>query len=199
MSSEKGRSLGRVVTNHEAPYPRQVFVWENYLYTCGPCNGPKNDKFAVFDPVSGETNHITRTTAAVAISAPTGDPLLIDPRREDPLHFFELDLVDTFEFVPAFGLVSRDRQRAIYTRDILRLNERDLLIEARRSAYGSYVARLKEYIAERGTASVQALEIFVLGIRRMGHPTVWKEIQRQQNRIQSLTVLFRAAPEALEW
>src|SRR5437867_3043275 len=21
-------------------YPEHVFVWENYLYSCGPCNGP---------------------------------------------------------------------------------------------------------------------------------------------------------------
>ncbi len=180
-------------------YPGQVFVWENYLYACGPCNGPKNSKFAVFDPLSGAIIHITRAMASVATSTPVGDSLLIDPRREDPLHFFELDIVDTFQFVPAFGLPARERERAIYTRDILRLNERDLLIEARRSAYGSYVARLKEYIAERASASVRALEIFVLGIKRMGHPTVWKEIQRQQSRIRSLTTLFRAAAEALDW
>src|SRR5437764_1421089 len=24
-------------------YPEYVFVWENYLYACGPCNGPKNN------------------------------------------------------------------------------------------------------------------------------------------------------------
>lgn len=24
-------------------YPEVVFAWANYLYTCGPCNGPKNN------------------------------------------------------------------------------------------------------------------------------------------------------------
>ena len=26
-------------------FPDQTFVWENYLYACGPCNGPKSDQF----------------------------------------------------------------------------------------------------------------------------------------------------------
>ncbi len=29
-------------------YPELVFAWENYLYACGPCNGPKQNKFHVF-------------------------------------------------------------------------------------------------------------------------------------------------------
>src|SRR2546426_12783509 len=28
-------------------YPELAFAWENYLYACGPCNGPKNNRFAV--------------------------------------------------------------------------------------------------------------------------------------------------------
>ena len=28
-------------------YPREVFQWANYLYACGPCNGPKNNRYAV--------------------------------------------------------------------------------------------------------------------------------------------------------
>ena len=26
-------------------YPEVVFAWMNYLYACGPCNGPKNNQF----------------------------------------------------------------------------------------------------------------------------------------------------------
>ncbi|MFZ3374297.1 MAG: hypothetical protein WA183_01955, partial [Chthoniobacterales bacterium] len=84
-------------------YPGEVFVWENYLYACGPCNGPKNNKFAVFDPVTGAMTQITRQWIATATQPPLGNPVLIDPRHEDPLHFFELDLRDTFQFIPAFG------------------------------------------------------------------------------------------------
>ena len=28
-------------------YPEVVFVWENYLLACGPCNGGKNNRFSV--------------------------------------------------------------------------------------------------------------------------------------------------------
>jgi hypothetical protein len=125
---------------------------------------------------------------------------VINPRLENPLHFFELDLVDTFQFVPAVGLDPRERERALYTRRILRLNQRDLLVQARRTAYGSYVARLKEYVADKAEGKdVLVLQRCIDALKRMDHPTVWKEIQRQQGRIASLQTLFMAAPEALGW
>ena len=34
-------------------YPEFVFVWDNYLFACGNCNGPKSSRFAVFDAVGG--------------------------------------------------------------------------------------------------------------------------------------------------
>jgi hypothetical protein len=181
-------------------FPNEVFLWENYLYACGPCNGPKNNKFAVFDLETGNVVHITRLWAATATAPPTGDPVLIDPRQEDPLHFFELDLRDTFQFVPAFELNALERQRAVYTEQILRLNERDLLVQARKTAYGSYVARLKEYVAEKkNNPNSPRLSLYVRGLQRMDHPTVWREIQRQRQRINVLSKLFEDAPEALEW
>jgi|ERR1700686_3029618 len=181
-------------------YPEQVFVWENYLYACGPCNGPKNNKFAVFDPASGLLSEITRAQALAGTGPPKGDPVIIDPRKEDPLSFFELDLRDTFQFVPAYGLPYRQKQRALYTSRILRLNERDLLVEARRTAYGSYVARLKEYTTEKAKSPTsKKLALYIEGLRRMDHPTVWKEIQRQNARFPSLALLFNEAPEALGW
>jgi len=33
----------------KALYPDACFKSENYLYNCGPCNGPKNNKYAIFD------------------------------------------------------------------------------------------------------------------------------------------------------
>ncbi len=35
-------------------YPERVFSWQNYLYACGPCNGPKNNDFKVFAHETGE-------------------------------------------------------------------------------------------------------------------------------------------------
>jgi hypothetical protein len=181
-------------------FPERVFVWDNYLFACGPCNGPKNTRFAVFDPQTGGLTEIGRLDTAGLANSPPGDDVMVNPRKEDPLLFLELDLVDTFEFLPAFGTNPRDRQRALYTRDILRLNKRDYLIKARRNAFGSYVARLKEYIAEKGKgASADALLLLVNGIQNMEHQSVWCEMQRQQQRIPLLKALFADAPEALSW
>jgi hypothetical protein len=32
----------------KALYPEVVFAWANYVYACGPCNGPKGNHYAVF-------------------------------------------------------------------------------------------------------------------------------------------------------
>src|ERR1700691_3879898 len=40
-------------------YPEYVFAWENYLYACGPCNGPKKNRFAVF-AADGSIVDVTR-------------------------------------------------------------------------------------------------------------------------------------------
>lgn len=181
-------------------YPESVFVWENYLYACGPCNGPKNNRYAIFDQASGAMVEIGSSRKTPVVAPPAGDPVLIDPRHEDPLYFFELDILDTFQFVPAYGLSAKDRQRAIYTREVLRLNQRDLLVRARRTAYGSYVARLRTYIIEKDTgATLEKLALHISGLQRMDHPTVWKEIQRQHSRIPMLDRFFALAPEALRW
>jgi len=48
----------------KAHYPELAFAWENYLYACGPCNRPKNSKFAIFSQ--------------------TGKPVLIFRKAKDP-------------------------------------------------------------------------------------------------------------------
>lgn len=93
-------------------YPELVFVWENYLYACGPCNGPKNNRYGIFHQKNGQIIHLSRTRAEAILEPPPGDPLLIDPRAEDPLDFLELDLSGTFYFLPRDGLDKRHIQRA---------------------------------------------------------------------------------------
>jgi len=112
----------------------------------------------------------------------------------------ELDLVDTFYFLPSAPLGSIEYVRADYTITVLRLNERDLLPAARREAYLSYRARLVEYIEKRNAGrSKKRLDDLVKALKRMGHPTVWAEMKRQQGLIQELRDLFATAPEALAW
>jgi hypothetical protein len=128
-----------------------------------------------------------------------GEPVLLNPRLDDALRFLALDLRETFRLEPYPGLTGRDRDRAVYTRDTMGLN-RDVLIDSRRSSYGSFRARLREYIADRNEGKpADLLQRHIKALQRLGHPTVWREMQRQQSRIAELRTLFTQAPEALGW
>jgi uncharacterized protein (TIGR02646 family) len=181
-------------------FPEEVFQWRNYLYACGPCNSPKNNKFAIFEAGARGLIHLVRDTSNPLDPPPNGDPVLINPRLEDPLEFLELDLVDTFYFSPRFRIVGEPRERAIYTIEILRLNERDYLVQARETAFDSFRARLLEY-DERKRAGAGDPELVrrVESLRRMHHQTVWREMVRQRAMMAALRPLFDANPEALTW
>jgi uncharacterized protein (TIGR02646 family) len=177
-------------------YPEYTFVWSNYLYACGPCNGPKNSRFAVY-----------RNGAFVEITYKPGTPplagkaVLLHPRTENPLDYLMLDIAgDTFFFVPTAPAPSREFVTADYTIRLLRLNDRDYLPVARREAYASYKARVEAYGRERDRgASATTLASRVRAVRRMQHPTVWFEMARQRSLIPELTQLFADVPEALTW
>jgi 5-methylcytosine-specific restriction endonuclease McrA len=82
-------------------YPELVFVWRNYLYACGPCNGPKNNRFARHrpdDPAVGQC--LAPEEGAGRPACTRRAPALLDPRQEDPLDFLMLDLRDTFYLTP---------------------------------------------------------------------------------------------------
>jgi uncharacterized protein (TIGR02646 family) len=180
-------------------YPETVFVWANYVYACGPCNGPKGSKFAVFAADTGEFIEIKPDPAAPTPPC-DGEPVLLSPRADDALEFLELDLDGTFLFQPAHGLGERDRQRADYTLKLLRLNCRDELQRARGEAFGDYRARLKEYVdAKIASAPAQQLDRLAKALRRKNHPTVWQEMKRQRADLPELRALFEQAPEALDW
>ena len=181
-------------------FPEVTFVWSNYLYACGPCNGPKNNQFAVLLYGTGALVDVTRRVGQPIVPPRRGKPACINPRRENALQFMELDLIDTFYFLPSAPVGSIEYVRADYTITVLRLNERDLLPAARKEAYLSYRARLVEYIAKRDAGfSQNDLDDLIKALQRMGHPTVWAEMKRQQLLIRELSTLFARAPEALKW
>ena len=181
-------------------YPEHVFRWKNYVYACGPCNGPKGNGFAVFEEGTGEFRDVTRRRNDPVEPPVAGDEVLIDARSEDPLEYIELDLSGTFLFLPALDGDDRSIKRADYTIELLRLNERDLLIDARRQAFGSYVARLHQYRQRKFDGADRAeLERLVDGVRSMNHPAVWQEMKRQRHLHQELRGLFEDTPEALDW
>ncbi|HEX6041042.1 hypothetical protein [Longimicrobium sp.] len=175
-------------------YPELAFAWENYLYACGPCNGPKNNRFAVFSHTTGALVDVTRRRGAPVREPEAGDPVLIHPRQEDPLQWMELDLVDTFYFIPIGAPGSRDHQRAEYTIEVLRLNKREFLAEARRAAFGNYFRLAADYVRARDAGDPQAFADADRSLRGLTHRTVWKEMQRQHS-LPRLHDLFKRAPE----
>ena len=178
-------------------YPETVFVWENYLLACRPCNGGKNSRFSVIR--DGRVVDVTRRRGAPVRRPSSGPPAPINPRHEDPLAFLDREIMDTFMFLPREGLSEAAERRVDYTLDVLKLN-RDVLLAARREAYEAYRARLYEYRGQRvGGASAAVLGRLRRGIKASAHPTVWREMQRQQPLIDELRTLFRDVPEALTW
>lgn len=189
-------------------YPGKCFDWNNYVYACGPCNGPKNNQFAVFRNSDGAFKIVNSSRGQEAVEPPSGDAVLLNPRLENPLDYCMLDLSSTFKFVITAEPGTRNYIRACYTfNTILRLNDqREYLRKARANAYTMYRARLYEYTKqkERGVDQVQLYKL-IDGIRTEAHPTVWKEMQRQHrmsilNKFDgNLDALFKASPEALDW
>lgn len=182
-------------------YPEAAFQWANYLYACGPCNNGKNNHYAVFD---GDIVHsVARGPKDPVVPPRVGDPVFIDPRRQDPLKYILLDLVSTFKFVPLADKGTRDYERGVYTIEKLRL-DRDVLTRARRGAFNGYLCRLEAYVAAREAGEGHAeLEVRRSNILHEGHRTVWREMQRQFHMFPGahpkLTKIFTKVPEALDW
>ena len=177
-------------------YPCLVFVWINYVYACGPCNGGKNNRFAVI--TNDRLVEVTRRRGASVVSPARGTPAFLNPRVEDPLAFLDLDLGDTFFVLARDDLPELDRERTEFTIDTLKLN-RDVLLQARKTAFGSYHARLHEYVSRRAVATAQERARLVDNLRTMPHVTVWAEMKRQRLFLADLNELFARAPEALQW
>ena len=132
-------------------YPCLVFVWVNYVYACGRCNGRKRNKFAVV--VDNRLVDVTRKQGAPVIAPVSGAPAFVNPRIDDPLAFLDLDLDGTFAVLPRDDLSEIDRERAEFTIETLGLN-RDVLRQARDTAFRSYRALLHEYVTKRRHAGV---------------------------------------------
>ena len=182
-------------------FPDKCFDWDNYLYACGPCNGPKSNQFAVFNGDTTDTLHLDGST-----EPPDGQALLVNPRTESGMDFCRLNL-STFHFENMHPQGSREHARAEYTfEQVLRLNtQREYLRQARENAYSNYKSRLFYYVALRDTVSIEQSSRMVQQLQKEAHPTVWKEIVRShlEGRLQVLDnefdKLLLDAPEAINW
>lgn len=137
-------------------FPEQVFRWDNYLFACGPCNGPKGSRYGVIS--NDKIEEFVRTRGGQINPPPDGESALIDPRTEDPMEFLELDLGGTtpdgvelsatFEFLPKDTASVVAQARAAFSIDVLGLN-REVMRVARENAFGGFRARLREYVDEK--------------------------------------------------
>ena len=174
-------------------YPGKVFVWANYVYACGRCNGAKGRRFSVLN--SGRLVDVTRPHGAPVVPPLDGPPAFLNPRILDPLDYLHLD-IETCWLVARDDVEHIDAERAEFTIETLRLN-RDVLIDARKTAYLAYRTALFEY-AERTDAEADRLAL-VAHIQTMPHPTVWAEMKRQHAAVTELSDLFSRVPQALAW
>jgi uncharacterized protein (TIGR02646 family) len=181
-------------------YPQAVFAWSNYVYACGPCNGPKGSHFAVFVAGNREPVEIARKPKAPIVPPLDGEPALIDPRTEDATKLMWLDLRETFLFTALAAKGTREYERANYTIRTLHLNTRPALPEARREAYRNYEGRVHHYQRERDAgASGTRLVDLRQSVQKSQHPTVWREMLRQRDKNPELQALFAGLPEFASW
>lgn len=174
-------------------FPQRVFDWTNYIYACGPCNGPKNNKYAYISS-AGTREEFVRGRGDPIKPPPAGQDALIDPRSENPLDFMQLDLAGTFRFVAndADPLV---KCRAEWTIEVLDLNK-PVLTRGRESAYFFIESALLRYAREKAQNSPGAiLRRTKAEILRTAHPTVFLEMQRSRVADQA----FQNIPEARAW
>ncbi|AJY19666.1 hypothetical protein L0Z13_08750 [Burkholderia multivorans] len=188
-------------------FPERAFQWSNLLFACGPCNGPKSNKFGIL--ALGKVVEFCRTKDKSDTPPPAGISALVDPRVEDPTELLELDLggvtpdghkiSGTFMFVPRSGISESEEARAIFTIDTLGLN-REVLRMARRNAFSGFRARLWEYVTKiKGNAPAEALDHLRAEIISTPHLSVFFEMRRQRSALPEVDQLLKDAPDAALW
>ena len=178
-------------------YPNVAFSWGNYLYACGPCNGKKSDMFYVFD-AAGEPEKLSRESQ----EPPTGEPVFLDPRTEDPMEFLQIDVLGTFRMMPSFDLSPKDQARAEKTLEILSLESGTAghLTKARKQAYRNFRSRLRDLVERfEDDPDSPGLQLEVEAFREMDHQSVWREMKRSRHALPDLAPLFARCPPAVDW
>lgn len=207
-------------------YPRKTFQSNNYLLACGKCNTHhKKDIFSIFVP-SRSNNETDVTCPRGVYNKPSNqDSLFINPRVEDPMRLMKLDLVGgTFMYITIAAAGSRNFKRAKYTIDLLALNKRAALVEARKSASTYYINQLRIYsqidaaidfagiqaayvndfgavdlTANFATEKSRILDAIKTEFITYPQPTVWKEMVRQRGQLPNTNALLNLVPSALTW
>lgn len=182
-------------------YPEQTYVWSNYVLACGPCNGPKNNRFAVLD-AAGSLVDVTRKRNSPVVPPLAGEYALVDPRVEDPLDLLWLDF-QTMRYVPN---TDEDQStlfaRAKYTIEVLRLNTRDALVRGRRAAVTGFESRLHNWVTQSSGWTDEKRLDFVADFRAERFRGVWERMKRHCTQLPMLSgvaQMLEVAPEAAAW
>lgn len=157
--------------------PELAFTWENYAFSCTICNqDAKRSKYTVVND-DGELIDC-RNIIGTDLEKPAGVDAFINPRTENGLDFFDLDLETGILLVkPDLDEVSKIR--ANFTRSTLDLNA-DGLSRTRRGAYNGFV-RYMRAIDDAITANdTEKVARIIQEFEEMGHPTVVMEVWRQR-------------------
>ncbi len=207
-------------------YPGKAFSWDNYVLACKHCNTTyKSDNFSVFDPRNSTTELDVKPPRGNYQSPPTDDALFLNQRIEDPMDFFELDLINRqFIYTAKHQAGTREHRRAEYTINLLGLNKRGGLIRAREHANKYFRDRLGRYVGVLNSKTFVELKAAIdddfggvnetlifssekerikqsikEDVQTYSHPSVWKELVRQRANLPRINSLLNAAPEALSW
>ncbi len=188
-------------------FPERSFLWLNYAFSCGPCNGPKGNQYGF---VQGHrVIEIRRGRRDPVVPPPPGQGGFLDPRSEDPTDFLEIDLggttasgqvlEGTFEYLPRQGMSAVEKARAEYTIKVFGLN-REIVRAARENAFGGFRARLREYADEKTNgAPADVLDRLMTDLLRTPHLTVFHEMRRQRAILPQIDAWLTQAPEAASW
>jgi uncharacterized protein (TIGR02646 family) len=200
-------------------FPEWTFVWENYLLVCKHCNTAlKLDKCFVLDAQND----------LVALNRGEEPPFqtiaFINPRIENPNDYMILDVLDDkFKLLNSLNL--QQTNKAIATLQILNLNGRDTLLEARKSARKHYYFVLKNLIDLQNAPTKaifrdllepdddrfdfsRTLEALKAEVKeniknymiRYQHPSVWYALKMQASKNNlKWKRLFEQLPEVLDW
>lgn len=200
-------------------FPELAFTWDNYLLACKQCNtGYKLDKCHVLDAANSPITLLRK-------KAPIGGSTVafINPRIEDPNEFMLLNM-QTFKFDIFDDLEIVAQHKAEKTLEILKLNERDPLIQARKNAAIFFYERLDRLIKILAATSNAAIYDLLTpydvldtkisleqnkddievnhkkAIQQHQHPSVWYAIKTVSRHTDARwKALFEQLPQALDW
>lgn len=200
-------------------FPSLAFEWKNYILACKQCNSAyKSDKCFVIDP-RGIVHEVKRGQEPEHHSL-----AFINPRIDDPFKYLWLN-TQTWKFEIWDTLSKKDYNIADKTLFVLKLNERDLLIEDRKNSATYYYERMKTLLEIMEANSIEDIENtlapydneldktiplqeiknrikenFKIHLNKFKHPSVWNSIKK----IESIATpkwkkIFDKIPEARNW